>query len=277
MNRPFKRALFVMGVVSLPASTLAAEPDSGKTEASVPTAEAPKPSTSEEHLRGLEFMLRPAIGSGGSNSPVRYEPTPIIQVANLGDLVNGSSTYGAGFVGQAFLGYRFHPIISAGLRGGFRTSSSSSLSDGSTDPSRTSWDAGFYVRAYPLALTESVRKYLDPWVSVGVEYMRDTQKFKRPVPTTGGASVQTDWDLDHHAVAVPIGVGVDYRVHPMISIGPSFEYAIASGVAGCLDITPPSPFASQSYCTDKDPGKQVLKAKTYGVWSVGLDLKVTLF
>ena len=75
---------------------------------------------------------------------------------------------------------------------------------------------------------------------------------------------------------MPIDLGVDYRIHPMFSIGPSFEYTIASGVAGCAKQAAEG-YSSIKYCSDEDPGKQFLKANGYGVWSVALDLKVTLF
>lgn len=224
-----------------------------------------------EHLTGLEFMLRPSFGGAPSDSPVQYEPSARFQIQDPGAILQKATPYGPGFVGQAFLGYRFHPIFSAGLRGGFRTAATEAPNDGSSELSRSSWDAGFYARVYPFALTEPVRKYLDPWASVGVEYMRDVQTFKRPVGT-----IAADWTLDHHAVAVPLGVGVDVRVLPMLSIGPSFEYAIASGVAACADVGAPG-FVGNSFCSNKDPGKQVIKANTYGVWTLGLDLKVTLF
>lgn len=233
--------------------------------------------TGEEHLRGLEIMLRPTFGSASGDSPVQLAANPKVRVAgDPGAVLTGASPYGAGFVGQAFLGYRFHPLVSGGLRAGMRSASASTPSDGSTNLSRSSWDAGFYVRGYPLALSDSVRKYVDPWIVVGVEYMRDTQTFQRPTPTTRGSTIDADWSLDHHAVAVPIGIGIDYRVHPMISVGPSFEFAIAVPVAGCATQSAPG-FSTNGYCSNEDPGKGTIEAKTYAVWSAGLDLKVTLF
>jgi hypothetical protein len=228
------------------------------------------------HLHGLEIMVRPAVGAAPSDSPVRYEPSPTVRLGDPGTLLQGATPYGSGFIGQAFIGYRFHPLISAGLRAGLRTASASALSDGSTNLSRSSWDSGFYVRSYPLAQHDSTRKYLDPWLAIGVEYMHDAQTFQRPISLSAGASVGGDWTLTHHAVAVPLGVGVDYRILPMLSLGPSFEYTIASGVTGCAKAAAAG-YSSNTFCSDQDPGKQVIKAKTYGVWSVGLDLKVTLF
>lgn len=221
-------------------------------------------------------MLRPALGAAPSTSPVRYEASPLVRFADPGALLQGASPYGTGFIGQAFLGYRFHPLVSVGLRAGTRSASASALTDGSSNLARSAWDVGLYVRAYPLALSESTRKFLDPWLSVGVEYLHDAQTFQRPVALSGGGSIPADWTLTHHAVAVPLGFGVDYRILPMLSVGPSFEYAIASGVTGCAKASAAG-YSSNTFCSDEDPGKQVIKAKTYGVWSVGLDVKVTLF
>lgn len=241
-----------------------------------PAAVAPAPPT-DEHLRGLEIMVRPGYGSAASDSPIRFQPRPGVRTAgDPGALLQGAAPYSGGFVGQAFLGFRFHPVISGGLRGGLRMTSAAALSDGSTNLSRSSWDAGFYVRGYPLALNEAVRKHIDPWISVGVEYMRDTQSFQRSVPTSTGAAVNADVTLDHHAVAVPISVGVDYRVHPMLSIGPSFEYALSNAIAGCVKQAAAG-FTSTTLCSNEAPGNQAIKANGYGVWSASLDLKVTPF
>jgi len=238
--------------------------------------ELPAVPRAAEPVHGLELMLRPAVGAAAGTSPVRYQPSPVLRLAgDPGALLQGASPYGAGFIGQAFLGYRFHPLISGGLRAGLRQASTSALSDGSTNLSRSSWDAGFYVRAYPLATTDSLRGHFDPWFSLGIEYLRDTQTFQRAAPTSTG-TVNADWKLDHHAIAVPIAVGIDYRVLPLLSIGPSFEYTVASGVTGCVKLGAPG-YSSNNYCSDSDPGKQAIKANSYGVWSLGLDLKLTVF
>jgi len=75
---------------------------------------------------------------------------------------------------------------------------------------------------------------------------------------------------------VPLGIGVDYRVLPVLSVGPSFEYAIAAGVVGCAKQAA-SGFSSSTFCSNEDPGKQAIKANTYAVWSAGIDLKLTIF
>ena len=230
---------------------------------------------SDAHLRGMELMLRPGLGAAGSGSPVGFQPGPNVSLPDPPALLQGASPYGVGFIGQASLGYRFHPFVSAGIRGGYRVSSASALSDGSQNVSRTAWDAGFYVRAYPLAGSDPIRRHLDPWIGVGVEYMHDTQSFRHPTASNAG-TINADWTIDHHAVSVPIGIGVDYRVAPMFSVGPSFEYAFAVPVAGCAAVSA-NGFSGASYCSNSGDGQKFMTASGYGVWSAGLDLKVTLF
>jgi hypothetical protein len=230
---------------------------------------------SDAHLRGLELELRPGLGSAGGDSPVRFQPGPGVTFPDPPALLQGASPYGAGFIGQASLGYRFHPFVSAGVRGGYGISSASQVPDGSQNLSRTSWDAGFYVRAYPLAGSDSIRRYLDPWVGVGVEYMHDTQSFQRSTPSNAGP-VNADWTIDHHAVAVPLGIGIDYRLASMFSVGPSFTYAVAAPVAGCAGASA-SGFAGSNYCSNSGQGQGFIKANAYGVWSAGIDFRVTLF
>lgn len=248
------------------AAAFPAGPSSADAPLATASAEAP-----DKHLRGLELIIRPSFGGAGSGSPIRYAPTggSTLQ-GDPGSVFAGtSSPYGGGFVGQAMIGYRAHPLISAGIRGGIRSASASAVNDGSSGLTRTSWDAGFYARAYPLALSPSISKHLDPWVGVGVEYMRDTQAFKRSLQNVSNV----DFSLDHHAVAVPLGIGVDYRVLPLLSVGPSFEYALASSIAGCIKASAPG--ATSSFCSNEEPGKQFVKSESYGVWTAGLDVRAT--
>jgi hypothetical protein len=258
----------------VPSAASAAEPATSTAE---PGAEKPKTEDSTAGLKGFELMLRPSFGGAPSDSPVKIIPNGRVQ-GDFGTLLSGASTpWSSGFVGQAAIGYRFLPLLSAGLRGGFRSSSASNLPDGSTDLSRSGWDAGFYARVYPLALTPSIAKYLDPWVGVGVGYQRDSQSFKKNVAVTDGknvGSVNADIAIDHHAISIPLSIGVDYRVLSFLSVGPSFEVAVNAPVAGCV-ATSAAGTSGSSYCTNSDPGKSFLKADTYLAWNAGLDVKVT--
>ncbi len=276
----FASSLLVAFFTVSAASAAGAENDAQATKA--PKADA---DTSGAHLSGLEVMLRPGFGAGGSASPVQYHDstTATVPAGSVSGLVKNASPYGAGFIGDAFIGYRFHPVISGGLRGGIRTvSAPSSLSpnDGTSGISRSAWDAGFYVRGYPLALSEGLRKYVDPWISLGVVYMSDSQAYQGPVIAVNSAgatqTISGSYTIDHHAVAIPIGLGVDYRVLPMLSVGPSFEYTIATAIAGCWAVSAAG-LDGHNYCTNSEPGKQILTASSYGVWTIGLDIKLTPF
>jgi hypothetical protein len=258
-------ASFVAFTLLVPATALAAEPG----------AEAPKAEDSSAGLKGFELMLRPSFGGAPSDSPVKFAPQNGVQFqGDPGALMKGASPWGSGFVGQASVGYRFIPLLSAGLRGGFRSASGSNLDDGSTKLSRTGWDGGVYLRFYPAALAPSVSTYIDPWVSAGVSYQHDQQSFQKGVATSGGGSVQADISLEHHAVSIPIAVGVDYRVTKFLSLGPSFELAVNNPIAGCVS-TSAAGFAGSTYCSNTEPGKNFVKAETYVAWNAGLDAKVT--
>jgi hypothetical protein len=233
-------------LASFAASTLLV---SNAARAAEPGAEAPKVEDSSAGLKGVELMLRPSFGGAPSDSPVKFAPSNGVQ-------------------------FQGDPGLSAGLRGGFRSASGSNLDDGSTKLSRTGWDGGLYVRFYPAAPAPSVSKYIDPWVSVGLSYQHDQQSFSKPLATSGGGSVQGDVSLEHHAVSVPLAIGVDYRVTKFLSLGPSFELAINNPIAGCVS-TSAAGFAGTTYCSNSEPGKNFVKAETYVAWNAGLDAKVT--
>jgi hypothetical protein len=216
---------------------------------------------------GIELMARPAYGSAGAKSPVVYQPgqTRLADGA-AGDIFSGvASPYGGGFVGDAYAGYRFLPILSAGLTAGIRSSSATAPSDGTTGLTRSAWRAGVYARAY-LPLIPG----FDPWASIGIGYMGDNQTYQRPVMGLIGT-----YKLTHNGIEVPLGVGLDYNLLPLLAVGPSFEYAVVSGAGGCLKTSAPGAVGS-SFCTDADPSQKITAAKSYGVWSLGLDVRLTL-
>lgn len=265
LSSRFLLASFVASMLLVPATALAAEPG----------AEQPKSEDSAAGLKGFELMLRPSFGGAPSDSPVKFAPQNNVQFqGDPGALMKGASPWGYGFVGQASVGYRFIPFVSAGLRGGFRSASGSNLDDGSTKLSRSGWDAGLYARFYPAVFAPSVSQHLDPWFSVGIGYQQDNQSFQRGLGAPGGATVQADVSLQHHAVSVPLAIGVDYRVTKFLSLGPSFELAINNRIAGCVT-TSATGFAGSTYCSNTEPGKNFIKAETYAAWNAGLDAKVT--
>lgn len=214
----------------------------------------------------LEVNGRVGYGSAGDDSPVRYEPTGLLR-ANPDPIWNGTAKpYGGGLVLQGGLGLRAGQYVSVGLGGGIRGASASSV-DGLTDVSRSSWNAGPYVRVY-LPFVPIV----DPYIGLGVEYVSDTQKYKGPVPTNVGPMV-ADWTLEHHGVAVPLTLGVDYTIAKIFSIGPSFQYSLVFPAGACTKAKVST--VSNSYCASEDESKRITAGKGYGVWSLGLSLRVT--
>ena len=220
--------------------------------------------------RGFELMLRPAYGSAGSKSPVLYDPKPLVAFQNPpgpGDVFTGNaSPYGGGFAGDFSAGYRFLPFMSLGVYAEMRSSSASEPEDGTTDLSRSAWGTGLYLRGYLPMLHEQ----FDPYIGIGVGYLQDTQSYKR---------AGMDWELKHHGVAVPLSVGVDYRLLPMLAVGPSFRYTVVNGAGGCMKLSANAGAlgtASNSQCADADEFRRIVKLETYGAWNVGLDIRLTL-
>ena len=216
---------------------------------------------------GLEMGLRPAYGSAGSSSPVAYAPDAGVRLSGDPGRVwsKQASPYGGGFIGDAQLGWRPIRFLSFGMTGGIRSSSASDPGDGSTGLARSAWRIGPYVRGYIPAIAG-----FEPSLAIGVEYMHDAQSFKRQ--TSG---VDADWKLTHYGVAIPMTIGLQYRFLEFFGVGPSFQYAPVVPVAGCAAPTAPGVNFS-SFCSTDD-GLKVSKAESYGVWSLGLDLRVTLF
>ncbi len=241
----------------------------------ISTAALAQDDASDEGRRGLELMVRPGYGSAGGKSPVVYRRPPALGGADLdvGDIFREQAEpYGGGFVGEVSVGYRFLPLASAGLYGQLRSSSADEPDDGTEDLSRSAWGAGLYGRFY----LPMLHPLLDPYAQIGIGYIQDRQSFTRPI--NGAGSLKADWEITHHGVVIPLGIGVGFRVLPMLTVGPSFRYDIVIPAGGCLKGTASLGAVSDSnkYCTDESDNRRVTEAKGYGVWSAGLDLKLTL-
>jgi hypothetical protein len=250
-----KRApfLFILPLlVAASSSALAAE-----NEAATP------PPPSDAHLRGVEIALRPMVGGVGGDAPVTIADGDAPRA-----LQPGSSAFKwAAGVGMQ-VGWRFHPLVSAGLRFDLGRVSAEQPPDGTKDLARETMGGGLYTRIYPLALNESARRHFDPWLGVGAGYARDVVSFS----TTEGKT-KIDVQAQRHAIAVPIGIGFDYRATDWLSVGPSFEYAVMNPIAGCVKASAGA--TSQRVCTDEANGNLV--ASSAGAWNAGIMLRVTPF
>jgi len=220
---------------------------------------------------GPEIMIRPAYGSAGKSSPIVYAPTATARLSgDAGKVYDGTGEpYGGGFIGDAYLGWKIIPYLSAGIGAGFRKSSASAPDDTIKDLARSAWSIGPYVRGYVPLIPA-----IDPWISIGIRYMSDTQTYSRASAFPG---VNEKWTLHHHGIAIPIAIGIDYPVLPLLSIGPSFEYTIVSSAGGCAKVGADDPrFTSNSFCTDADDRLKITSSKSYSVWSIGLDVRLSL-
>lgn len=297
LHRPTATLTALAFLVVAPPIAAAAEPGAGEPAASAPAATAAASSApsaaagsqgnvekaqvepdSSEHLRGLEIMLRPTFGGAGGKSPLHAAPGLGGTIPPVFDGV--SSPYGAGFGIGAELGFRFHPIVSAGLRGYIESLSATAPDATVKDISRSRKSAGLYLRGYPLSLSGKIRRYIDPWIATGVTYINDRQSFQAPASVTDGRTIRTvdaSYQVEHHAIGVPLGIGIDYRLTRAVSLGPSFEYTFVTGLGGCVKATAAG-MAEGKFCTDNDgPTKAAAVADSFGSWTLGLNLRLTPF
>ncbi len=219
----------------------------------------------DKKVKGFEIMIRPGYGSAGSGSPVGLESNVVAPAGSPKLLTGEASPYGGGLVFDGYVGARVAEYISVGLGAGFRNSSASAIPDGD-GLKRSAFTVAPYVRAYfPMV------PVVDLWVQAGVGYTFDSQKYNGTVPTTAG-NLPGTWTLEHRGVALPLGFGVDYPILPMIAMGPSFFYTPVFSAGGCF--IPSVNGVEAKQCTDANP--KIAKTSNYGVWSIGLDLRLTL-
>ncbi len=219
---------------------------------------------------GFEVFIRPAYGAAGGASPVEYTPNPGVVVSSPPDDIwkGAASPYGGGLLFQGGLGVRLGPV-SVGLDGGIRNASATSPNPNIQDLSRSSWNAGPYVHVYIPGIP-----LIDPWVGLGVQYVADTQTYKIPTPV-GNQTVVADWRLAHHGVAVPLTLGVDYKIlGGLLAVGPSFQYSMVFPAGGCAKVSAQG-FAGNNFCASEEENKKITTAKGYGVWSLGLTVRLT--
>jgi hypothetical protein len=232
--------------------------------------EPARPEPSDAHLRGVEIALRPTIGGVGADSPVTADASSGNAPAVFR---SGSAPFGLAAGVSTQVGWRFHPLVSAGFRFDLGRVSADSPNDGTKELERETMGAGLYSRIYPLALNETMRRHFDPWLGVGAAYAHDVVTFTQPTPTNAG-NVDVKYQADRHAIAIPLGIGIDYRATEWLSIGPSFEYVLMDPIVGCVKASTAG-LPEEKICSDD--GKNGLVASSAGAWNAGLMLRVTPF
>jgi hypothetical protein len=226
--------------------------------------------------RGIEAQVGFGV-AGVANSHPRF----LSMVGPGAPGPSATSLLGPGFNFRAALGYRFAPMLSAGLSFSIAPLGAYELPNASTSTYQygaSTFSVGAYARLYYLALVSSIPRTarveflswgdlrrLDPWVSLGVEYQSISYtQTNRAMPAIGAA-------FSRGAIAVPVGIGFEYRLIPMLAVGLATHLSPTFGswstkqstnvVGGNIQTV------NESYSAD-DP--------VNFVWSAGLTARYTL-
>jgi opacity protein-like surface antigen len=219
---------------------------------------APPPATAWDAfgMRGIELELGGGIQTGGGNSPV--------QAATLWPTTSGSNGFPRGTlldpttasaIGQGFTPYTFDPFaISA--RVGYRLRHDLSVGvffsfaqylvldgadtgdapDSTSQLQRQQVTVGAYARYYFVHF----HRRFQPWVSAGVGFNYDVAAYTRPIGSASGAiGAQPEtgnYLLQQEGVVVPLAIGLDWRLAPVFSIGPTVGFSHVFALKGCVEV-----------------------------------------
>ncbi len=185
--------------------------------------------------RGIEAQVNLGI-AGFSNTTQRT----IRDADTTGpSFVGNARLLGPGVYFRATLGYRFIPLISAGLSFSIQQLGAG-LVEGSSMafvPTASAMFAGVYARFYFMSLIPGVSntrrvefataadlRRFDPWFSLGLEPF---QRFSLEQRIPGDP---TQFDVfTRTSIGVPVGVGADYRLLPMLAVGLNTQITPAFG------------------------------------------------
>lgn len=177
------------------------------------------------------------------------------------------------------LGYRFTPIISAGLLFQLQGVDTAPFvtATGSDPTSGGAWSLGAYARLYFMPLITgslSVRRVnlagpgdtrrFDPWASLGVEYFALARSTQRP-----GTSDSASWSM--RSLSFPITAGFDYRVITELAVG------LSVGIApmATLGMDKTENFLQAGNPTTRTTAIDVATGGN-ALWFVGVDVRYTL-
>jgi hypothetical protein len=232
-------------------------------------------------LLGVEAQIRGAMMFPSSASPVQAPGLYSgLNVAGdpTGDILRGrESPYGIEPFGfGATAGYRFLPWLSAGVFFSYATfqandgTDSGDYRDGTSQLNRVMWTLGAYGRYYVTFWTSR----LHPWVELGVGYAGDSASYARGVLQGSSANPPLNiYTLTAKGLVLPLSVGLDWRLAPVFSMGPTVGYERVIPISDCVqvDADSTSPAPSVDTCDSS-----VVEAHGYGVFSAGIYAKLTL-
>jgi hypothetical protein len=234
-----------------------------------------------------------------AGSPVRSSnlyPGNMIGGDPTGDILEGKeSPYGPALPGVAFtLGYRFLPWLSAGASfsyGNFFVTDGTDTGDSKDTTQgleRQYWSLAAYARYYLVGL----HPRLEPWIELGVGYSDDNASYNRGAIMANNGSPETQqYLLEAQGVVTSLTLGLDWRLAPFLSVGPSVGWAQTFPTKACVtDNVDQSSFVGQvtNQCANQSiPGPPVpatgnaetigaVSGTSYGVFFGAVYAKLTV-
>lgn len=255
-----------------------AAPDSGKDDVSsrgVRAAPPPPNAWQAFGMRGFEIEVGGMLQTGGGNSPVQA-PTLWPTSGASGGFPRGTildpATAATLSPSQAYapysldpfalsirVGYRILRDLSVGVFFSFAQYDVNDGADSGLSPDSTSQlerqqvTLGAYARYY---FTRFVVPHLQPWILLGAGFNYDIAAYTRPIgQATGGmagANPETgNYILQQDGIVVPAAAGLDWRLAPVFSVGPTVGFARIFPLKGCveIDVDQYSPLPGQNTCS----------------------------
>jgi hypothetical protein len=263
-----------------PESTLPAERpyrvDPVATE--VPRAAEPQASAWDRiGLRGIEVQVRGGLALPESKSPVLAPGLYGSNTTATGDIASGKeSPYGPDPLAfQISAGYRLFPWLSVGAFFSYATfnandgTDTGDYKDGTSNLERQLWTLGGYGRYYFVGLSQR----LQPWIELGVGYSQDNANYVlAATQSTLGQPEAQNFILEEEGLIVPVSAGLDWRVAPFLSFGPTVGYSRVFPLSGCATVTVDSMSAVPGI---NNQCKSPVAGHGYGVFFAGLFVKAT--
>ncbi len=238
--------------------------------------------------RGLELQI--ALGAGSYfDTTTRWLQRP----RELPPGVQPMPMLSPGFHFRAAVGWRFFPLLSAGVYIASQTLGSTDISSRGMNLAATAGavSAGVYTRFYPMPLfirtlnaprtifqSAGEARRFEPWISIGFEFY---QNFWRTTERSGLLEYSR-WNVQ--GVGVPVAVGFDFRVLEPLAVGISFGVApwITFGDCGNMDQPSGCPVQQtvRTITADGNPQTDLYSynsaAGTNVSWFLGLGVRYTL-
>jgi hypothetical protein len=241
--------------------------------------QAPPTAWERVGLRGVEVQVRAGIMLPNSSSPVQAPGLyPSIPGDATGDILEGKeSPYGPDVLGVSVaVGYRIWPWLSVGASFSYASfqpqdgTDSGDYRDTTSQLERQYWSLGAYGRYYFTRL----HPRLQPWVELGVGYSDDNANYDRAAVQasgSGGAELE-QYFVEEQGLVASLTAGLDWRLAPVFSVGPSVGYSRVFPLRGCVtvNVDQASPFPPRNTCSSS-----TVSAEGYGVFFGGVYVKLT--